>query len=278
MDWCTGLIGSAIIAGAAFWKKALTLDGSIAAIAVGTLVYALGTPAWYGTLIAFFVSSTLLSRWRKKEKSAVETKYAKTGKRDAGQVLANGGAATLACVLSAAFPHPAILMFYVGAIAAVNADTWATEIGPLSRRSPRSILTGQPVERGTSGGITAAGVLASATGSVFIASVALLLGGKEMLTEIHLSSSLMYASVAFIFIGLVAGVAGSLADSLLGASLQAVYRCPVCHRNVEHSEHCGKPGQLIRGLKRMNNDVVNFIASLVGGMVGVMFYALLLYA
>lgn len=89
-DWAIGFIGSLFIAGAAYWKKSLSGSGMAAAVVLGTVMYAAGSEAWFGTLIAFFVTSTLLSRWKKRRKSAVESGYAKTGRRDAGQVAANG--------------------------------------------------------------------------------------------------------------------------------------------------------------------------------------------
>ncbi|MGZ4122927.1 MAG: DUF92 domain-containing protein, partial [Tumebacillaceae bacterium] len=57
MDWWIGLLGSVLIAGLAYWKRSLSLSGAVAAVVVGTLLYGLGSVAWFGTLILFFVSS-----------------------------------------------------------------------------------------------------------------------------------------------------------------------------------------------------------------------------
>ena len=91
MPWVYGFAGSVIIAGAAYWKRSLSLSGLIAAVLLGTTMYALGSLAWFGTLIAFFISSSLLSKLRHQRKAAAESGYAKGGRRDAGQVAANGG-------------------------------------------------------------------------------------------------------------------------------------------------------------------------------------------
>jgi uncharacterized protein (TIGR00297 family) len=138
-DWLIGLVGSGVIAGLAYWKRSLSGSGALAAMAVGTVLYALGSAAWYGTLIAFFITSSLLSKWKQKQKAAVESGYEKTGRRDAGQVFANGGLGVLLCLLNHVAPHPAWWLAFVGVMATVNADTWATEIGGLINRPPRSI-------------------------------------------------------------------------------------------------------------------------------------------
>ncbi|MEC0249107.1 DUF92 domain-containing protein, partial [Paenibacillus chitinolyticus] len=168
MDVWMGLLGSVLVAGAAYSKRSLTVSGAAAAVVLGTLMYSLGSAAWFGTLIAFFVASTLLSKYKHKRKAAIESGYAKSGNRDAGQVAANGGLGLLLCIGSAFAPHPAWWAAFVGVMAAVTADTWATEIGGLSRTAPRSILTGRKVAPGTSGGVTALGLLATCAGGLFI--------------------------------------------------------------------------------------------------------------
>ena len=70
-------------------------------------------------------------------------------------------------------------------------------------------------------------------------------------------------------LALSGGLAGSLADSLLGATLQASYRCPACGKITESRVHwCGTPTQLVKGLPWVNNDLVNLLATLVGALVG----------
>lgn len=116
----------------------------------------------------FFVSSTLWSKWKKHAKAAAESGYEKTGRRDAGQVLANGGVGLLLCAANWAYPHPLWWYAFLGVMAAVTADTWATEIGGLSRTPPISIKTGRRVPPGTSGGVSGLGMVASLAGGLFI--------------------------------------------------------------------------------------------------------------
>ncbi|MGZ4031053.1 MAG: DUF92 domain-containing protein [Tumebacillaceae bacterium] len=257
MDWWIGLLGSVLIAGLAYWKRSLSLSGAVAAVVVGTLLYGLGSRAWFGTLILFFVSSSLLSKWKQKQKAKVEASYEKTGRRDAGQVLANGGLGVLLCIADAMWPHPLWFLAFVGVMASVNADTWATEIGGLSKKPPRSILSGKVVPAGTSGGVSAMGMYATFAGAFFIGVVAWLLAGGSLGN-----------GLGVVVIGTAAGVVGSLVDSLLGACLQVMYRCETCGREVERREHCGLQTSQVRGLAIFNNDVVNLVASLIGGAVG----------
>jgi len=67
-------------------------------------------------------------------------------------------------------------------------------------------------------------------------------------------------------ISTVAGLLGSLFDSYLGASIQAIYYCPACDKETEqHPFHqCDVKTHQIRGYHWLNNDMVNFLASLFG--------------
>ncbi|CAG7625414.1 hypothetical protein PAESOLCIP111_02723 [Paenibacillus solanacearum] len=261
-----GLAGSAAIAGAAYAKRSLSASGFAAAVVLGTLMYAAGSAAWFGTLIAFFISSTLLSKWKGRKKAAAERGYAKSGRRDAGQVAANGGLGLLLCLGHALAPHPAWWAAFIGVMATVNADTWATEVGGLSRTTPRSIVSGRQVPAGTSGGITPLGLAASAAGGLFIGVAGWLLltlaGGPEA-NYGGASSALGLA-----LMGVAGGLLGSLADSWLGAVLQTMYRCPVCGKEIEKNRHCDAAAVRIRGASWMSNDAVNAISSAIGGLIG----------
>jgi uncharacterized protein (TIGR00297 family) len=285
MDWIIGLAGSLVIAGAAYWKRSLSGSGLAAAAAVGTVMYALGSSVWFGTLIAFFVSSTLLTRWKRKAKELAESAYEKSGRRDAGQVLANGGIAAILCAANAVWPHPFWWYSFLGVMAAVTADTWATEIGGFSRTPPRSILSGKRVPPGTSGGVSGLGLAATMAGGLFIGAMAWLLlfipgqssPDEGALTGVTVSGSASDGlRLAFwVLVAWVGGTIGSLADSLLGATCQLMYRCDVCGRDIEQKAHCGRPARRIRGFAGWNNDAVNIAGSAAGGAAAVASAAIL---
>nr|WP_255570225.1 DUF92 domain-containing protein [Cohnella sp. CFH 77786] len=259
------MAGSTGIAGAAYAKRSLSGSGFLAAVMLGTVMYALGSAVWFGSLIAFFISSTLWSKWKKHAKEKAESGYEKSGRRDAGQVLANGGLGLLLCSAYWAWPHALWWYAFLGVMAAVTADTWATEIGGLSRTPPRSIKTGRRVAPGTSGGVSGLGLGASLAGGLFIGAAAwmLLLAWPGQTAPDVASAPLRLA--AWGGIAGLAGIIGSLADSWIGATWQLMYRCGECGREIEQARHCGRPAERIRGRAGWNNDAVNVAGSLAGG-------------
>jgi uncharacterized protein (TIGR00297 family) len=254
-----GLALSTLIGGIAYRRHSLTGGGWLGAILTGTLTFGFGGWAWGIALIVFFVSSSALSRFRlaRKQQLAGE-KFEKSGRRDLLQALANGGAgALLALAYGLTGEPPTLLAAFAGIMATVTADTWATELGVLSPRPPRLVTTGRVVEPGTSGAVTIDGLAATAAGALLIG-VVLLAGGA-----IERGAWLPWLVLA----ALLGGVGGSLADSLLGAVAQAIYRAP-SGGETERPVADGAANPRIRGLPWMNNDMVNFVSSLLGGLIG----------
>lgn len=238
------------ISALAYALRALSPSGAVAAFLVGLVVFGVGGWPAAAVLLAFFASSSLLSRVGARRKRAL-VDWGKQGARDARQVLANGGVAAVCIGLSPLVGAPLPLAF-AAALAAATADTWSTEIGTLARRA-RSILTFRPIVSGLSGGVSFPGTLAQIAGAAFIAGVA------------------YEAGVAAFWPVAIAGVAGGLFDSIVGASAQALRWCPRCARACETNPHvCGTPTTMFRGLQWVDNDAVNFLATLFGAGVGVL--------
>jgi len=228
-------------------------------VIVATICTAAGW-SWAVILIAFFVSSTLLSRYRAAARDAlIGDLVEKGGERDAWQVAANGGVYSLAAIAFVLYPSQAWLLAAVGSIAASTADSWATEIGTLAARSPRLVTTGRPVPVGTSGGVSWPGSLAGLAGAAFTAVVALLTGSGG-------------AAAAAAITG---GVAGMLVDSVAGASIQRRGWCQTCGKATERLVHrCGSITETRGGIDWVNNDAVNAISSVAGAAVGSIFWYL----
>src|SRR3989454_9159454 len=65
-----------------------------------------------------------------------------------------------------------------------------------------------------------------------------------------------------------AGLAGMLADSFLGATVQGKYECPACDARFERGNTvCHEATRLTRGWRWLDNDAVNLAATLVGAAV-----------
>ncbi len=234
----------------------LSGSGAAALVLLGTLVFGVGGWAFAGPILAFFILSSLLSKTGKKRKQKLLTVFEKSGRRDAGQVLANGGVAGAMLLLWYFSNNDLFYVMYIAALASVTADTWATEIGVLARGNPRSILTLKRVPLGTSGGISILGSFGALLGS-FV----LVLAG--LVFSPHASPRVIGCSEATFI--LFAGLFASMVDSLLGATVQAQYQCPACSKVTEKLLHCNSENTtFIRGFRWINNDVVNGLCAASG--------------
>ena len=248
---------------AAKWKKSLNRSGMIAATVMGTIIFGLGGLPWAILLLLFFLSSSLLSRFKKKIKLAFDEKFSKTAERDAYQVFANGGLAMLLVLIHVTNPDNnwTWLLFAAG-LAAANADTWATELGVLSKKAPWMITNGKAAAPGTSGAISVTGIVASTVGAAMIALPAI------FLWQGNLPPAGITGQIAVFLIITLAGLAASLTDSLLGATIQAIYYCPTCNKETErHPLHtCNTETTLHKGFFWLDNDWVNLIATCSGAI------------
>lgn len=247
-----GILLAALIAYAAFRLQALNVSGAWAAFFLGTVVFGLGGFAWALVLMVFFISSSSLSLMFRGRKETVEEKYAKGSRRDARQVLANGGLAGVAVISHLLFSESMVpWIVYCAAFAAANADTWATELGVLNKTLPRLIHTGQVVPAGTSGGVSFAGILAAAAGSFTIA----LTGFCTWPLTGTVDDLRFLLSIIVLFAGFI----GSLVDSWIGATIQAIYWCPQCSKETEKTplHTCGTTTEIKRGKAWISNEWVN---------------------
>ncbi|WP_151736129.1 DUF92 domain-containing protein ['Paenibacillus yunnanensis' Narsing Rao et al. 2020] len=255
--WAAGFFGALLVAGAAYRKESLSFSGMLAAVIMGTVYFGAGNAFWFGILLLFFISSSLLSKLHHENKAELEAAYDKTGRRDAGQVFANGGLGMLLVLLNAILPSALWEYAFIGVMATVTSDTWATEIGTLAKKPPRSVLTGKVLPAGTSGGVSWPGTLGAAAGGLMIGAAAWILRMLSGMDQQPMSS--------LVLAGLAGGLVGAFADSFLGATVQRMNRCTVCGRELEAAQHCGRPAVHARGWQWMNNDAVNLLSSVIGG-------------
>ena len=236
----------------------LSGSGAGATFLMGAVIFGIGRLKWSQPMLTFFILSSLLSKLGRGRKKKLRGIFEKSGPRDIGQVFTNGGIPTMLLLLHFFFPQPSWFLVYLSILAAVTADTWGTEIGTLFHHQHRLITTFQKVPMGTSGGITFAGTAGALVGALVIAASSLPWMRNN---AFNMPEFLLIAFVGFLSSGI---------DSLLGATIQAQYKCPKCSQVTEKKNHCnGMESRLTKGLRWVDNDVVNLFCSISGA---VLFY------
>ena len=230
-------------------KRSVSRSGFTAMLLIATFFIWNNGIAMLTILFSMFLSSSLLTKYKNQVKSTItQGVIKKHGPRDAIQAVANLGVAGL-CFVIYTFTNDA--SFILGAICSVatsNADSWASEIGVLSKKAPVMITTFKPCKAGISGGVTKLGTLGGIGGSVFIALVTSLLYN-------HLPLQISRQNIFFIVS--ISGIAGLLLDSVLGATIQVIYQ----NQDGDETESATSSTKVIRGIKGINNDMVNFLSS-----------------
>jgi uncharacterized protein (TIGR00297 family) len=253
-----GVLAIIVIGAILAWrKKWLSFSGAVMAILVGFCI-ALGFGTEGILLIGtFFISSSMLSKFNGKKKSSLGDIHEKGSTRDGVQVLANGGIAAVFGLAAFFWPSPFFILALGISLASANSDTWASELGTLSKRPPISIRSLRSVTPGTSGAVSLLGTLAGFVGSLLLAVVATLL---------------FHLNLEIFFIILIFGFLGMLIDTVIGAYLQAEYICIKCGLHIEKPRHCQEDAKLCKGRSWIRNDTVNFISSLSAVLLGLFFY------
>jgi uncharacterized protein (TIGR00297 family) len=211
--------------------------------------------SWGFLLVAHFVAASALSSIGRARKAKILTPIVEKGdQRDVWQVFANGGLFSAAALASVISDSPVWYALGIGALAASAADTWATEVGTLAPRDPISIVSGKRVPTGTSGGISVRGSLAALGGALFIA----------------VGTALARWPVSFTAVAL-GGIVGAVSDSLIGATIQSRRWCNTCALPTERKIHvCGTRTRQIGGHDWLDNDAVNAICCVVGGVITIL--------
>ena len=248
------LIIASMIGVYSYKAKFLDLGGLIAAMMIGTIIFISGGIRWIAPLALFFLLSSILTRSAASDQIDKRVEHSP---RTAKQVFANGGVAASAALGYLFYPETGMQLLFLGSLAAATSDTWSTEIGSFSKTDPRMITTFRAVEKGTSGGITLTGIAGGIAGAVLLG-----LSGIMIFT----GDSVSYYNSLGIYIVISAGLFGNVTDSLLGALLQSKFVCGVCGTITENKLHCDKPTNQDSGIIFVDNEVVNFVCALSGGV------------
>ncbi|MBR6086100.1 MAG: DUF92 domain-containing protein [Spirochaetales bacterium] len=244
-----------LIAGIAYAAKSLTAAGAVEAFFMGNII--LWTTGFSGFLLffLFFISCTIVGKISKSIRSsslAKEVAEKKGHTRDFVQVLANGLMATIASALWSASLETKALVMFGAVVAEATSDTFAGEIGRLSKKKPVSILNFKPVPVGLSGGVTVLGLVAALLSSAVIAFF-----WYRWFDMVTISGAVLVGTMGF---------AGCIMDSVLGAGVQGIYYDPKFKQFSEDKKKDGRDLELSRGLRWVDNDMVNLMSNVFSGV------------
>ncbi len=252
------IVGMMVLIGViALKKQSLDVSGTIAAVVMGVMVLWCTRFGGFFLLLLFFVGSNVVGKVSKRirQQSLGELLIEKKGsKRDMMQVLANGLMATLGALMWYCTGKLTALVLFGAALAEATSDTFAGEVGRLSKKPPVSIRTLTPVPKGLSGGITLLGTAAAFLSSLVIA----------LFWAVFFKDSLGSTSDFFFALGIIAitGFMGCIVDSYLGACAQAHYRDPETGELTEKEYKDGQHLELVQGLRWVDNDMVNLLSNI----------------
>jgi uncharacterized protein (TIGR00297 family) len=147
--------------------KILTRRGSFVAYLLGFYLAGIGGWPWLMPVLLFFLSSAAFTKLH----HFIKGSGTKTTARNAWQAIANIIWAFTSSVLFFITQSEMFILFFIVFVAAVTADTWASEIGPLLNKRCLSLSTMRTVPAGTNGGISFFGSLAALSGAAVISSL-----------------------------------------------------------------------------------------------------------
>lgn len=187
--------------------RTVSSSGAVTGTIIGIVIFV--CTGWQGwlLLLATFAFAAISSHVGLRRKTALGIAEARGGRRGAGNAIANTGVATIAALLAVlTYAHDTALVAFVAALTAGGSDTVASEIGKAWGRRTYLITGLQAVPPGTSGALSLEGTAAGLAGAAALAGLGVVL-------------NLVPAWTMPAIIG--GAVAGSVAESVMGATLEA---------------------------------------------------------
>ena len=238
--------------------KIVDFTGFLAGLVVGGFIYIFGDWRWFIIVLTFHLVAGFFTKYKYKQKREKGGAEEKGGARAWQNIIANGGVAALFAFAEGFTSLEYFFAGFLGAVSTATADTLATEIGLLYSGEPRLITDlKKKVPPGTSGGVSFLGEIATILGAGLIGLVAWTLNPQT------------WSLPTILIVALISGFLGSTLDSLIGATVQAKYRCSVCGKITEKRHHCNHPSIYLGGNRAIDNNVVNLLATLFGAFIGI---------
>jgi len=190
----------------------MTKGGWISAGILGTILW--GCLSWQGwlTVVIYLLFGSLVTKIGykfKKEKGIAEKRDGRRGPENVWGSAATG----LFLAIMTKFNAANVVMFKVGfaaSFAAKLADTFGSEIGKRFGKETYLITSLKKVDRGTEGGVSLEGTLASFLGSI-------------LMTFVMFRLSIISTKYHFIVVA-VSGFLATLSESIIGAKFQNKYK------------------------------------------------------
>lgn len=216
MDWvqtavlALALTGSSLLA---YALRILDAQGALASFILGAVILFGGGLSWFLLMVAFTGLAFIATRFGRRRKQRFGTAEGRGGLRGAPNVLANGAAPAIAAIAALAITRAegaplgpdGAAWAYVTAVAAITADTLASEVGGLSPHTRLILPPFKDSDPGVNGAVSWLGQAAALLGPAAIAALAI---------------PLLDLSWTFIWIPILGGFVASQLDSLLGATME----------------------------------------------------------
>lgn len=245
----------------------LDVSGALTGALISSASLLAGGLSWLVVIIAFVLLGSLLTRFRYQYKQKLGSAQEKGGRRSWPNAIANGLVGGIIALAEIVSHHQVFAVAYLASISAAMSDTIATEIGLLSHSKPRLIYNpARIVSPGVSGGVSGQGELAGMVSALGLGAFGIAIG------VVSVNSSLIWVALASV---VIASFVAMNFDSLLGATIQGVNRCVVCNETTESLYHHAKRTTTEKGIRYLENNMVNLICTVVAAAIAASIYLVL---
>jgi len=236
------LLINAVAAGGTYSTKVISLSGAIGGFIMGFLIYLFTDWPGYVVLVSFFVIGTLVTKVKYGEKADKGIAQEDEGRRGSKHVIANCSASLLlglGAFIAALMESPDLAMLfmvgYTGAFATALSDTSSSELGQAYGKTTFLLTNFKRVPPGTEGAVSLEGTLAGIVMSFILALIGFF---------VHL-----YPTWVGVICVVIAAFVGNTLESVIGSTIER--------------------------LSFINNEVTNFINTLIGAGTAMLLYFLI---